>query len=453
MSSLVDLDRAHLIHPFIDFKSHEANGTQIVRGGDGVRIHLEDGRSIIDGLSGLWNINVGHGRHEIGDAVAAQMQDIAYYPGVWDFATEPVIRLAARLAELVPSQSGIEHFMFTNGGSEANELNFRFARAYHAVRGDQNRHKILARRSSYHGITRAAAGATRLPGYHIFSDPDPEFIELPAPYRFRCKFCRGESACSLSCADAVEETIQREGPETISALIAEPVMATGGVIVPPDGYLPRLREICDRYGILLIFDEVVTGFGRTGKWFGMDTYDTVPDLVSFAKGITSGYLPLGACGISQNVYETLRDRMPEGLPFMATVTTGNHAACCAAANANLDIIENEGLVENAATMGAYMTDSLGKTFADHPAAGELRGVGMMAAIEWSKPGTSDRIAAPSAFPSAVSAAALERGLIVRTMGEVNALAPPLVATRADIDEIISILCESATLALEQYPIH
>ncbi len=446
---LEDIDRAHLIHPITEFRTHEEKGPRIVAGGEGIRIHTSDGRKLIDGCSGLFNMNVGHGRSEIGEAVAAQMREVAYYPGFWEYATEPPIRLAERLSELLPTQVGIEHFLFTTGGSDANETNFRIARTYHAMRGEPGRRKILSRAQSYHGITRAAGSATRLPAYHIFAEPEPLHVQVAAPYCFRCELGETYPGCGVGCADAIEQAIEREGAETIAAIIAEPVFGTGGVIPPPDGYFQKLREICDRHGILLILDEVITGFGRTGRWFGMQTYDIRPDLLSLAKGITSGYLPLGAVGMSNDVYEVFRDQSPKGLPFMVGLTYNNHAASCAAAHANLDIIEREGLVDNSAKVGAYLHERLEKTFASHPLAGEVRGVGMMHAIEWARPGTKDPAGnTPMAFPAAVSRHAQERGLIVRALWECTTIAPPLCVTPEEVDEIVGILEESVRAATE-----
>jgi len=415
----------------------------IVRGGEGIRIHLADGRTLIDGLSGLWNVNVGHGRTEIADAVAEQMREVAYYPGFWDYATEPAIRLADRLAKRMPAGSELDHFLFTTGGSDANETNFRIARLYHAVRGEPGRRKILSRAHSYHGITRAAGSATRLPAYHVFEEPDPLHVQVPAPYCFRCELGKTLPSCGIACSDAIEEAIEREEAGTIAAIIAEPVMGTGGVIPPPDDYFRKLRDVCDRHGVLLILDEVITGFGRTGRWFGMEQYGVTPDLVSFAKGITSGYLPLGAVGITRGVYETLRDRSPQGLPFMGGLTYNNHAACCTAAHANLDILEREGLVENSAEVGAYLLDSLRERLGDHPLVGEIRGLGMFAAIEWAKPGSREPAGeSPMAFPAAVASRAMEKGLIVRALWECTGVSPPLCTTREEIDEIVDVLVAS-----------
>lgn len=444
---LEELDRAHLIHPITELREHERTGPRIVTGGQGIRIHTADGETLIDGCSGLWNVNVGHGRSEIADAVAKQMHEVPYYPGFWEYSTEPAIRLAERMARLMPSELELGHFLFTSGGSDANETNFRIARTYHATRGEPGRRKILSRAYSYHGITHAAGSATRLPAYHIFAAPDPLHIEVPAPYCFRCELGKTFPSCGLACADSVEQVIEREGAESIAAIVAEPVFGTGGNIPPPDGYFGKLREICDRHGILLILDEVITGFGRTGQWFGMQTYDVRPDLVSFAKGITSGYLPLGAVALSRGVYECLRDDSPAGLPFMGGLTSNNHATCCAAANANLDIIENEGLVENSASVGSYLLARLRATFGDDPRAGEIRGVGMMNAIEWAKPGTTEPVGvSPMAFPAAIYAQAKRRGLLLRPLWECIAVAPPLCTTREEIDEIVGILAESVEAA-------
>lgn len=438
-----DLGWTHLLHPLTPLKSHEERGPTVVVGGEGIRIRLADGRTLIDGLSGLFNINVGHGRTEIGDAVAAQMRKHPYYPSFWGYASEPAITLAERLAKLMPTDSGLDHFLFTTGGSDANEINFRFARFYHAVQGREGRRKILSRRAAYHGATRAAGSATRIEAYHVLDEPDPLHIQTDAPYCFRCLHNKTYPGCGMPCVEDVATVIEREGPDSIAAIIVEPVQGTGGIIVPPPDYFSRLQEICQAHDILIIFDEVITGFGRTGKWFGMDHWGVTPDLVSIAKGITSGYLPLGGIGMTNRVYETIRDQSPKGLPFMAGLTYNNHASTCAAAHANLDIVEREGLVDNAAKIGAYLRESLEACFADHPLVGQVRGIGMLAAVEFAAPGTTDPVGGkPMGFPPKLAAACMKRGLIARAMWENLALAPPLCTTREEIDEIIGILSEA-----------
>jgi len=447
LEELIELDKAHLLHPITEFRKHEKRGPRIVAGGKGIRLETADGRSVIDGFSGLFNINVGHGRSEIADAVHEQMQRVAYYPSFWDFSSEPAIRLAERMVGLLPQDRALRHMLFSTGGSDANETAFRIARLYHAVQGRDSRRKIISRRHAYHGITRAAGSATRIAVYHIMDEPDALHVATSSPYCFRCEFDKTYPACGMACVEDVEAVIQREGPDTIAAMIAEPVLGTGGIIIPPPEYYARLEEICRAHDILLILDEVITGFGRTGRWFGMEHWNIHPDLVSFAKGITSGYLPLGGVALTDRVYEMLRDVSPKGLPFMFGLTYNNHPASCAAALANLDIIEREGLVQNAHAVGAYLLEQLRKTFSSHPYVRDIRGIGMLAALECTEPGTKDPVGGkPMAFPAAVSHEAWDRGLIVRPLWECVALAPPLCATRSEVDEIIGILAESMKAA-------
>jgi putrescine aminotransferase len=435
-----DLDRAHLLHPITEFRTHEKKGPRVIVGGQGIRLQTADGRSVIDGFSGLFNINVGHGRTEIADAVARQMREMAYYPSFWDFSSRPAIALAERLARLFPADRTLDHFLFTSGGSDANETAFRLVRTYQAVMGRPGRIKILSRRQSYHGITRAAGSATQIGVYHVFAAPDPLHVAAAAPYCFRCELGKTLPGCGTACADDVEAVIEREGPDTVAAVIAEPVLGTGGIILPPPDYFAKLQAICDRHDILLILDEVITGFGRTGRWFGMEHWDVRPDVVTFAKGVTSGYLPLGGVGLSRRTYETIRDRGPEGFPFMGGLTYNNHPSCCAAALANLDIVEREGLVENARETGAYLLTRLRETLSDHPFVADLRGVGMLAALECTAPGTREPVGGrPMQFPARVAQACWARGLIVRALWENVALAPPLCTTRAEVDEIVEIL--------------
>lgn len=435
------LDRAHVIHPINEFRKHEARGPTIISGGRGVELYLGDGRTLLDGFSGLFNINVGHGRTEIAEAVATQMRELAYYPSFWNFGNEPAARLAARIAALLPADRGLGHFLFHNSGSEANEANFRIARLYHAVRGKPSKTRIVSRRWSYHGATRGAGSATGIEFYHLLSEPDPSHLHMAAPYCYRCEFGKTHPGCGLPCATDLEALLEREGPDNVAALIVEPVMGTGGILVPPPDYFDAITDICKRHDVLLILDEVITGFGRTGRWFGMEHWSIRPDLVSLAKGLSSGYLPLSASVLSDPVYETLRDGMPEGLPFMFGLTSNNHPACCAAALANLDIVENEDLVENARRVGAYLLERLQKSFGDSPIVGEIRGVGMLAAMEIVRDRETREPFPNLADPAWIAHTAFDRGLIVRALFQCIAFAPPLVATTADIDRMIGILEE------------
>lgn len=433
------LDQAHVLHPITEFRRHEKHGARIFVGGKGIELFLGDGRTVIDGFSGLFNINVGHGRAEIADAVAAQMRKLAYYPSFWDFGNEPATRLAERVVGLLPQDRGLNHVLFHSGGSEANEANFKFARLYHAVRGNFSKVKVLSRRWSFHGATRSAGTATGILAYHAMIEQDASHGYFMPPYCYRCELGKTYPSCNVACAHELESAIVGEGPETVAAVIVEPVMGTGGILVPPPDYFEPLQEICKRHDVLLILDEVVTGFGRTGKWFGMEHWNIRPDLVSFAKGISSGYLPLSASVITDHVYETIRDEMPDGIPMMFGLTYNNHPTCCAAGLANIDIIEREGLVENARVVGAYLLDRLRDAFGRSPIVGQVRGLGLLAAMEIVRDQQTKEPFPNIEDPHHIVAAAFQRGLIARALFQCVALSPPLISTKADIDRMVGIL--------------
>lgn len=441
LDELRRLDRAHVLHPITEFRDQEKSGSHIFVGGKGIELFTGDGRTVIDGFSGLFNINVGHGRREIADAVAAQMGKLAYYPSFWSFGNEPATRLAEKIVGLLPADRRLNHVLFHSGGSEANEANFKFARQYHAVRGNASKVKIVSRRWAFHGATRGAGTATGIVAYHLFLEQDASHAYFAPPYCYRCEFGGTYPGCGLACAHDLEATIEREGADTIAAVILEPIMGTGGMLVPPPDYYAPIQEICRRHDILLILDEVVTGFGRTGKWFGMEHFDIRPDLVSFAKGISSGYLPLSASVVSDHVYETIRDEMPPGVPFMFGLTYNNHPTCCAAGLANLEIVEREGLVENARVVGAYLLERLQEAFAASPIVGEIRGCGLLAAIEIVRDQVTKEPFPNFEDPHHIVAAAFDKGLIARAMFQCVALAPPLISTRSDIDRMVGILAE------------
>ena len=439
LDDIVRLDRAHVIHPITEFRKHERAGAQIFVGGRGVELELADGRRLIDGFSGLFNINVGHGRTEIADAVAAQMRKLAYYPSFWDFGNEPAARLAEKLVGLLPEDRRLNHVLFHSGGSEANEANFKFARLYHAVRGKPSKVKIVSRRWAFHGATRAAGTATGILAYHAFLEQDASHAYFAPPYCYRCEFGKTYPGCGVACAHDLADVIEREGADTVAAVILEPVMGTGGMIVPPPEYWEPVQEICRRHDVLLILDEVVTGFGRTGRWFGMEHWGIRPDLVSFAKGMSSGYLPLSASVVADHVYETIRDEMPDGIPLMFGLTYNNHPTCCAAGLANIAIIEREGLVENARRVGAHLLERLRAAFGRSPIVGEIRGLGMLAAIEIVRDQATKEPFPNIDDPHWIVHEAFDRGLIARALFQCVALAPPLCATRADVDRMVGIL--------------
>ena len=441
LDDILRLDRAHLIHPITELRKQEEHGTKIFVGGRGIELQLGDGRTVIDGFSGLFNINVGHGRTEIADAVSAQMRKLAYYPSFWDFGNEPATRLAEKIIGLLPKDRHLNHMLFHSGGSEANEANFKFARLYHAVRGNYTKVKIISRRWAFHGATRSAGSATGILAYHAMIEQDASHSYFAPPYCYRCEFGKTYPTCNLACAHDLEAQILREGPENVAAVILEPVMGTGGILVPPADYFEPIHDICKRHDVLLILDEVVTGFGRTGKWFGMEHWNIRPDLVSFAKGLSSGYLPLSASVVADHVYETIRDEMPDGVPMMFGLTYNNHPTCCAAGLANLEIVEREGLVENARVVGAHLLERLREAFGKSSIVGEIRGLGMLAAVEIVRDQETKEPFPNIDDPHYIVAAAFERGLIARALFQCVALSPPLICTKADIDRMVGILAE------------
>ncbi|MBV9735934.1 MAG: aspartate aminotransferase family protein, partial [Acidisphaera sp.] len=337
-ASLLETDRRHLIHPLHHPKDHEQ--ARLIVDGEGEMLRTADGRRYIDSLSGLWNVHVGHGRKELAQAAAAQMERVAFASGYAGSTHEPVIRLAERLVGL--AYDDISAVYFTTAGAEANESAFKIARFFWQVQGRKPKVKIISRQLAYHGVTMAAMSATGLVGYHkSFGPLVPNFLQVAPPYPYRWG---GNGDPGIGAAEAVEEAIEREGADTVAAVIAEPVIGSGGVIVPPATYFPRLREICDRHDVLLIADEVITGFGRTGRWFALGHWGVEPDLVSFAKGVTSGYLPLGGVIASKQVHQAI-ESAPADRRFMHAATYSGHPVCCAVGFRNVEIIESEGLVE------------------------------------------------------------------------------------------------------------
>jgi adenosylmethionine-8-amino-7-oxononanoate aminotransferase len=434
IAELIERDREHLIHPLHHPNDHTR--PLILVKGDGATVTDVEGKTYIDGLACLWNVNVGHGRAELAEAAAAQMRALAYSSNYIGSANLPAIELAERLVGLCPPN--MQAAFFTCGGAESNESSIKTVRHYWRIKGQPQKTKIISRLEAYHGVTTTAASATGIAIYWPTAEPRaPGFSHAAPPYRYRCRFCQAEAACSLGCADDIERLILQEGPETVAAVIGEPVMGAGGVIVPDDGYWPRVRQICDKYNVLLIADEVICGFGRTGRWFGMDNWQVQPDVMSVAKGITSGYQPLGAMIVSGEIFATLNSA-PYALRWMHAYTYSGHPTCCAVGLANLDIIEREGLVERAAQLGQRLQAGL-QSLAGLETIGDVRGLGLMAAVELVADRTSRQ---PLAVAKEVRLAALERGLIVRQKDSSLLLAPPLVINEEQIDRLVSILGDS-----------
>jgi adenosylmethionine-8-amino-7-oxononanoate aminotransferase len=443
--TLRSTDQRYLIHPL--HHPSDTGHARIFTEGRGAMLYTDDGREWIDGLSCLWNVNIGHGRKELADAAQAQMAKLAYASAYAGFSNEPAIRLAERIVSHAYSNSAAVYF--TTGGAESNESAFKFARYHWKRMGKPNKVKIISRVYGYHGVTFAAMSATALPGYQkMFGPMVPNFVQVAPPYQYRWP---GNGDAGIGAADAVEEAILANGADTIAAVIAEPVMGAGGVIVPPATYFPRLREICDRHDVLLIADEVITGFGRTGRWFALGHWGVEPDLVSFAKGVTSGYVPLGGVIVSKRLHKVIEDA-PMDEKFMHAATYSGHPTCCAVGLANVEIMEKEGLPERAAVMGKRLQDGL-QTLRTLPAVGDVRGLGMLAAIELVEDQGS-RKPAPG-LGARVVAECGKRGLITRqraaspgppASGDSLCLAPPLMTPEATLDRIVQIVGESITAA-------
>ncbi|HLH71789.1 MAG TPA: aspartate aminotransferase family protein [Chloroflexota bacterium] len=440
VENLVALDQAHLIHPLHSTSGHAANGPVILVSGQGVIVRDVHGKEYIDALSQLWNVNVGHGRRELAEAAAEQISQIAFASNYSGQANLPAIRLARKLVEI--SYPNMQAVFFTSGGAESNESAFKLARSYWKIQNRPDKVKIISRRWAYHGVTTGAMSATGMNTYWPQFEPRaPGFVQVAPPYCYRCELGKTPGHCPIDTAEDLEQTILREGPETIAAFIAEPVMGAGGVIPPPPEYFPRVREVCDRHQVLFIADEVITGFGRTGKMFALDHWKVLPDVVSFAKGVTSAYIPLGGILISKPVAEAIQS-LPPDQPWMHAYTYSGHPVACAVALKNIEIIEREGLVAHAAEMGARLIKGL-EALQSLPIVGDVRGLGLMAAVELVK----DK-ASREAFPASlkvgprVLAAGRARGVLYRNRGDVLEMAPPLIISENQVDLIVNVLGES-----------
>jgi len=447
---LQQLDEKYLFHPVVQLKEHQQKGARIIVEGDGTRIKDIDGREYIDAFSSLWNVIIGHGQKQVQKAITEQLGKLEYYSPFFGFASPPAIELAAKVVSLMPKEWNMGHVMFTCGGSETNDTNMKFARMYWACKGKDSKKKIISRNYAYHGVTFGALTATGIEFFKTNFDPlPPGFLHIMAPYCYRCELGLTYPECGIGCAKQLEEAILREGPDTIAAFIAEPVMGTGGVIIPPKEYWPMIRGICDKYEVLILADEVITGFGRTGKMFGCMNWDLRPDLISVAKGITSGYFPTGGAIASNEIFDTIRDNIPSFLPFLHGFTYNNHPVGCAAGLANIKIIEDEKLVENAATVGAYMHDRL-KGLYDLKSVGDIRAIGLMAAVELVKDKqTKEPIGElPMEGTHRVEELMWEKGIYARAMMENVAVAPPLTVTKKEIDLIVDAL-ESSIVKMEK----
>ena len=446
LDALARADQRYLIHPL----HHPVDNKDpiIYVRGRGVIVEDIDGREYIDGLSGLWNVNVGHGRAELAAAAAAQMTELAYCSGFVGSSNIPAITLAERLVEL--TDHAMDAVFLTSGGAEANESAFKTARFYWKARGRPDKVKIIARDQAYHGLTLQTMSATAMsPAYWKMFEPRvPGFVHVPTCYPYRCQGKKPGETAGQAAARQLEETILREDPDTIAAFVAEPIHGAGGVFYPTDDYWPLVREICTRHDVLLIDDEIITGFGRTGRWFGLSHWNVTADIVSFAKGVTSGYLPLGGVMVTGAIKEVM-DSVSADDRWMHAYTNSGHPTCCAVALKNIDIIERERLAERATEMGRRLKVGLDAAFGALPHVGDIRGgKGLLAAVEFVQDRATKRAFRPELkFAARLKAEMMQRGVITRTRaaagadpapGDILFFAPPLIVTEAEIDRLVRV---------------
>ena len=428
-----ELDKEHHLHPFTDHKELHQKRSRIISRADGVYIYDADDIKILDGMSGLWCVNIGYGRDELVDAAAAQMRELPYYNSFFQCSHPPAIELSSLMQEISPPQ--FNRVFFTGSGSESNDTIVRMVRTYWDLMDQPERHTIISRNNAYHGSTVAAASLGGMKPMHKQSGlPIPGIVHVEQPYWFGSDRSLSPDEFGIATARSIEDKIKEIGAEKVAAFIGEPIQGAGGVIVPPDTYWPEVQRICDEYGILLISDEVITGFGRLGEWWGANYFGTKPDLIPFAKGATSGYLPLGGVLVSDRVADALIDK---GGEFYHGYTYSGHPATCAVAIANIRVMQREGLVERVRDdIGPYLQERWQK-LNEHPLVGETRMVGLMGALELvANKATLERFDEDKEVGTICRDFLVNNGLVMRAVGDTIVVAPPLILTHEQADELI-----------------
>lgn len=434
----------HSFHPMADPKDTLRQPPPIIVKGDGVHITDLDGRRMLDCQGGLWCVHVGYGREEINDAIAKQLQDLPYYTNFPGSANAPATRLAARLAELTAPE-GMKITMYGSGGSDATETAFKIARQYWKLANEPERIKFISLRGGYHGLHFGGMSACGGDAWRRSYEPlVPGFLNVESPNLYRNPFTADPEELSQICATLLEREIQFQVPDTVAAVIAEPVQGAGGVNVPPASYWPKLREICDRYNILLIADEVITGFGRSGALFGARGWGVKPDIMCFAKGLTSGYIPLGATMINERIANAWEATGPRAV-LMHGYTYSGHPVACAAGLAAVDIVVRENLAENARVVGGYFLGKLRELAEKHRVIGDVRGKGLMIAVELVKDRkTKEPFGPADDYPGKVSDTCLDNGVMLRTIANKFIISPPLTITREHADFAVKALDKALT---------
>ena len=448
--ALQALDSAHFLHPFTDFKDLATRGARIITKGQGIYVWDSEGYKLLDAMSGLWCVNVGYGRQELADAAWQQMMTLPFYNSFFQTTNVPAVQLAAKLAALAPNagERSFKHVFYSSSGSESNDSNVRMVRRYWDLLGQQQRKVIIGRLNGYHGSTMAGASLGGMSGMHAQGDlPIPNITHIEQPYFFE-NGLPGETADEFGFRAArwLEEKILAIGPDRVAAFIAEPVQGAGGVIIPPATYWPEIQRIVDKYGILLISDEVICAFGRLGHWFAYEKFGYKPDLVTFAKAVTSGYIPLGGVMVGDRVARVLID---QGGEFTHGYTYSGHPVACAVALANLDLMEHEQLPQRVkGELGAYLARRYGE-LNDHPLVGLAETCGFMAGLVLVKNKvTRERFPAELDVGMLCRGHCFRNGLLMRAVGDRMIVAPPLVMTCADIDEMLALIRLALDLTLK-----
>lgn len=445
IAELKRLDVAHHLPAQQDYKLIEdIGGSRIVTHADGCYINDGEGNRLLDGMAGLWCVNVGYGRKELAEVAYEQMLELPFYNTFFKTVTPPTVKLAAKIASLTGGK--LQHVFFNASGSEANDTVFRMVRHYWKLKGEPKRTVFISRWNAYHGSTVAGVSLGGMKFMHEQGNlPVPGVEHVRQPYWFGEGFGEDPVQFGKDCAAAIEERILAVGPENVAAFIGEPVQGAGGVVIPPPGYWQEVEKICRKYGILIVADEVICGFGRTGEWFGHQTLGFTPDIVPMAKGLSSGYLPISANAVSSDIVEVLKT----GGDFVHGFTYSGHPVAAAVALRNIEIIEREGLIERTRTdTGPYLAKALA-TLNDHPLVGEARSLGLIGAVEIvAEPGTNKRWggAEGNAGPI-VRDLCIENGLMVRGIRDTIVMCPPLIITHAEIDELVGIIRKSLDQAL------
>jgi putrescine aminotransferase len=431
-------DAAHFLHPFTDFKALAGKGSRVITRADNIYLTDSEGRRLLDAMSGLWCVNVGYGQSALVEAATRQLQELPFYNAFFQTTTPPAVELAELLAQVTPPQ--FQHVFFSGSGSEGNDTVVRMVRRYWDVLGQPQRQVIISRRNAYHGSTMAGASLGGMSAMHAQGGlPIPGIEHIEQPYWWTLGRPQGldKASFGIQAARWLEERIQQIGPDKVAAFIGEPVQGAGGVIIPPRTYWPEIQRICDHYGILLISDEVICGFGRTGQWFGCETMGTQPDLMTFAKGVTSGYVPLGGVMVGERVARVL---IEQGGEFEHGYTYSGHPVACAVGVANIRLIQSLGLVEHVRqTVGPYLAQGF-ERLREHPLVGDAETCGLMGALLLvrDKPSGAN-FASDQAIGMLCRGHCFEQGLIMRAVGDRMIIAPPLVITPEQVDELLALI--------------